>query len=366
MTTMALSTFRFEELPVEMRVKIMSYLDVRDKLRWMQVSKSIRFLCQDESLWQNINLSWKIGVPYSFINFVLEKNCISLILRGTKMIGRALQLTKMCPLRFLDLGHCDINERSINELLFSCQSLEKLSLELLVFDPQTVKNTICIQNGQTLKTLDLETWSTLYPKIVYNSLGVGSLCTNNEQKMAIRREIGAIIPDIVKNCVNLTELNLGSVNLFENSLHYLVNNLTPKISKLSLRGCGNSQILTDEHVKTLVTRCNKLTELNLSYCYKLTDMTLTNIFEHLKDTLEILDLSCCSGISESPMTKFYVFKSMPRLRLLDINYQYVISIEEVISLENQLQNVKICRLRYLGDYLKIAKFWNRKYIGKAS
>ena len=299
MATMALSTFRFEELPVEMRVKIMSYLDIRDKLRWMQVSKSIRFLCQDESLWQNINLSWKIGVPYSFINFVLEKNCISLILRGTKMIGRALQLTKMFPLRFLDLGHCDINERSMNELLFSCQSLEKLSLELLVFDPQTVKNTICIQNGQTLKTLDLETWSNLYPKIVYNSLGVGSLCTNTEQKMAIRREIGAIIPDIVKNCVNLTELNLGSVNLFENSLHYLVNNLTPKISKLSLRGCGNSQIITDEHVKTLVTRCNKLTELNLSSCYKLTDMTLTNIFEHLKDTLEILDLNCCSGISES-------------------------------------------------------------------
>ena len=158
MATMALSTFRFEELPVEMRVKIMSYLEIRDKLRWMQVSKSIRLLCQDESIWQNINLSWKIGVPYSFINFVLEKNCISLILRGTKMIGRALQLTKMCPLRFLDLGHCDINERSMNELLFSCQSLEKLSLELSIFDPQTVKNTICIQNGQTLKTLDLETW----------------------------------------------------------------------------------------------------------------------------------------------------------------------------------------------------------------
>ena len=140
----------------------------------------------------------------------------------------------------------------MNELLCSYESLEKLSLELSTFDPQTVKNTICIQNGQTLKTLDLETWSDLFPKIVYNSLGVGSLCTNNEQKMAIRREIGVIIPDIAKNCVNLTELNLDFVNLFENSLHYLVNNLTPKISKLSLRGCGNCKILTDEHVNTLV------------------------------------------------------------------------------------------------------------------
>ena len=235
MTTVEQSTFRFEVLPAEMQVKIMSYLDIRDKLRWMQVSKSIRSLCQDESLWQKVNLSWKIGVPYSFINFVLEKNCVSLSLHGTKMIGRALKLTKMCSLRFLDLGHSDIDERSMNELLFSCQSLEKLSLELSMFDPQTVKNTICTQNGHTLKTLDLETWSFVLPKIVYNNLGVGSICMNDVKKMAaIRREIGVIIPDIVKSCVNLTELNLDSVNLFENSMHYLVNNLTPKISKLMI------------------------------------------------------------------------------------------------------------------------------------
>ena len=79
-----------------------------------------------------------------------------------------------------------------------------------------------------------------------------------------------------------------------------------------------------------------------------------------------MDLNSCSGISESPMTKFYVFKLMPSLRLLDISCQYVISIEEFLSLEDQLQNVKIYRLKYLGDYMKIAKFWDRKYIGKGS
>ena len=89
----------------------------------------------------------------------------------------------------------------MNELLCSYESLEKLSLELSTFDPQTVKNTICIQNGQTLKTLDLETWSLAFPKIVYNNLGVGSICKNDSQKMAIRREIGVIISDIVKNSI---------------------------------------------------------------------------------------------------------------------------------------------------------------------
>ena len=53
----------------------------------------------------------------------------------------------------------------MNELLCSYESLEKLSLELSTFDPQTVKNTICIQNGQTLKTLDLETWSLAFPRL---------------------------------------------------------------------------------------------------------------------------------------------------------------------------------------------------------
>ena len=39
------------------------------------------------------------------------------------------------------------------------------------------------------------------PKIVYNNLGVGSICKNDSQKMAIRREIGVIISDIVKNSI---------------------------------------------------------------------------------------------------------------------------------------------------------------------
>ena len=61
------STFPFEDLPVEIELKVMSYLDIRDLLRCTQISKKVRALCQDKSLWQKINLSWK-KIPISFVN----------------------------------------------------------------------------------------------------------------------------------------------------------------------------------------------------------------------------------------------------------------------------------------------------------
>ena len=42
------------------------------------------------------------------------------------------------------------------------------------------------------------------------------------------------IQHIVKNCVNLTEMNLTLTYLSENSVKFLASNLTPKIEKLSL------------------------------------------------------------------------------------------------------------------------------------
>ena len=279
------SILQFEDLPVEIRIKVMSCLDLKELLRCNQVSKKTRALCQDESLWQKIDLSWKDDVPYSFVQFVLEKKCKSLLLRGSEMMGRTLKLTKMSHLRHLDLGQCEMNERGMNELLFSCHNLKRLSLEYLSLEPHTVKS-ICLQNGKSLQTLDLETW------------GMGDQLKSES------------IPDIADYCVELRELNLSLVHLSKNSLHYLANNLTPKILKLSLRGCTN---LTDEHLKTLVTRCNKITELDLSQCDRLTSITLTNIIENLKYTLEKLDVTFCFGTEpdiHGQLTKLYDLKSM--------------------------------------------------------
>ena len=127
----------------------------------------------------------------------------------------------------------------------------------------------------------------------------------------------------------------------EDALRYLANNLSPKILKVSLGGCQN---LTDEHVETLVKRCNKITELALGHTH-ISNITLTNIIENLKYTLEKLDLTYCWVQN---LTKYYELKSMPKLEYLRMG---TLSDDEVVTLKNELPNVKIGR-----DFLKIAKF----------
>ena len=148
-----LSAFPFEDLPVEIELEVMSYLDTSDLIRCTGVSKGIRALCQDQSLWQKINLSWK-KIPISFVQFVLDKNCKSLILHGSAVMGRGLNLTKNSQLRHLDLRQCKINAKAMSDLLFSCHNLERLSIDLLNLEPETVKS-ICHQNRKTLQKFTL-------------------------------------------------------------------------------------------------------------------------------------------------------------------------------------------------------------------
>ena len=150
------SKFPFEDLPVEIELEVMKYLDIGDLLRCTQVSKGIRALCQNKSLWQKINLSWK-KIPISFVQFVLDKNCESLILHGSAVMGRGLKLTKNYQLRHLDLRQCKMDAKTMSDLLLSCHSLERLSIDLLNLKPSTVK-TICHQNGKTLQKLELKYW----------------------------------------------------------------------------------------------------------------------------------------------------------------------------------------------------------------
>merc|ERR1711894_672700 len=104
--------------------------------------------------------------------------------------------------------------------------------------------TLSMQNGQTLNILSLE-----------NSRGLDF----------------ASIMMMVDNCVELSEVNFGATMMNEVRINYIVKKLTPKVEKLSLR---NLNYLTDGHIKTLVSRCNRITELELVET-KLTNNSLT-------------------------------------------------------------------------------------------
>ena len=65
---------------------------------------------------------------------------------------------------------------------------------------------------------------------------------------------------IANTCIELRSIDLSHTTLNFLEINYLVNNLSPKISKLSLKHQRN---LRDEDVKALVSRCNNIEKLDL-------------------------------------------------------------------------------------------------------
>merc|ERR1712037_141316 len=71
----------------------------------------------------------------------------------------------------------------------------------------------------------------------------------------------------------------------------MVNNLTPNIRKVDLSCQFKSSHLQDEHVKLLVERCNRITELNLGGRTSITNVSVDSIATHLNSSLEKLNVS---------------------------------------------------------------------------
>ena len=81
--------------------------------------------------------------------------------------------------------------------------------------------------------------------------------------------------------IDLKEVNFGCTGLSEESIHYLTKNLSPNLEKINLSTLTS---LRDEHVKALVTRCHKLSSLNLSDNV-ISNSSLTNIIESRFDMI---------------------------------------------------------------------------------
>jgi hypothetical protein len=75
------------KMPDEVLLKIMSYLDIKSLLKCSQLSKRLRIISFDETLWVKIILSEGQMVPSEFIKFVLENGCKYLSLRKIMLTG---------------------------------------------------------------------------------------------------------------------------------------------------------------------------------------------------------------------------------------------------------------------------------------
>lgn len=297
-----LSSLQFEDLPDEMILKILRNLDMKDVLHCGLVSNRIRTISRDESLWERINLYNKI-FPAEFVQLALNSGCKYLSLEEAKLVHgkEKLHLTKPSKLRYLNLAACTSHPSDIEEILGSCNSLEKLKLsaEYTSVTPNMIRS-ISEQNSQTLELLSLS-------------------CSLGHQQ-------------ILEKCTELKELTLGKLS--GETLNFVENNLPTSIEKLKI---FRSQI-SDQFVITLVTRCKNLKSLDLSGSKGITNNAVTTIIGHLKDSLEELDLTFTNGMTLAPITlsKLLELKAMPKLKVFQCA---TLKDDEIRNLSNNLPHL---------------------------
>ena len=94
----------FLDLPDELILKVLSYTEIAEVLKWGQVSKRIRTISDDDSLFQTVDLSDKY-VKTDLLAAVLNKGCKSLNLSGSSLWGDLTAIPKS-QLGILDLSNC--------------------------------------------------------------------------------------------------------------------------------------------------------------------------------------------------------------------------------------------------------------------
>ena len=327
-----MTEFQLDDLPDEVILNILSFLKI--KLIKCQVSKRLRAIVNDESLWLKLNLYYR-KVPYDFIEKAAGNGCQYLSLAGCDMIGMTGKSKSSLNLKYLSMYY---NSQGVQKLVQNCSALQKLSLAGLTLNWDDIQY-IC-QNSQTLEVLDLQGC-----KI--------NLCYQTE-----------LVQDLFTNCAHLTELNIGTYSiiscdtLLDPHIHALVDNLTRTILKVNLRGQDNLQ---DEHVKKLIKRCNNITHLDLSGT-SITNDSMHSIIEHLKTSLE--ELNVC----ETDVDYFTLFqlKSMPALKALicfnPYHEEYDDHAEDIENLKQQLPHIRIIEEKnlHIAKPFKMVNGWDDK------
>ena len=310
-----LSFCQLDELPDEVILKIVGFLDLKELLLCGQVSKRLQAIANDESLWLKLNMRGR-KIPYDFIEKVIGNGCQYLSLPKCDILNFTGKSESSFNLKYLNVSNQDPRstglQQGVKKLVQNCSSLQKLSVAESCLELNDIQY-IC-KSGQTLKVLDLGT---------FDSADFDSC---DEMKFT------KLLQDLFSNCAHLTELNISENHLIEPHIQALVGNLTPTILKVSLTFQENLQ---DEHVKKLVKRCNKITHLDF-HRTSITNDSVHSIIEQLKTSLEKLDVS---GTNVDFATLLEL-KSMPALKAL-------ICDEDIENLKQQLPHIKINEERHL-------------------
>ena len=177
-----LSSCQLDDLPDEVILKLLGFLDIKELLICGQVSKRLRAISNDESLWLKLNLSGT-KIPYDFIEKAAENGCQYLSLTFD-ILHKTEKSELPFKLKYLNMSEGLSYSSGLSKLLQNCSLLQKLSVADFPLASDDIKH-IC-QNGQTLQVLNI---------------GGCEVEFQNRTKL---------LQDLFTNCPHLTELNISA------------------------------------------------------------------------------------------------------------------------------------------------------------
>ena len=311
----------FHDLPDEVILKILSYSEIKALISCGQVSKRIRRISRDNSLWETVNLEKKI-VKTELLEMILSKGCLILNIINSEINGnlssniksqlRVLNFSQTAP-RWPAWAYCAEYINGLEELLFSCCCLQYLAMDGFRLTPK-MADSIC-KNGKTLQILNLDKCNIL--------------------KLNMRHH-ESYLQEIFEYCQELRVVNFHRVEgHYRDDLQVLAETIPPNMEELNL-GCLD---FMDDHVKVLLSRCKKVKKLSLKSIW-ITDKTLTNIRHYLNLTLEELSFAASQYTTETGLLEL---KFMPRLKRLNFYnvFSHVRDFDEIQKLTQYLPHLMI-------------------------
>ena len=310
-------------LPNEIILKIFSHLTIKDLGRCAQVSKNFCAIAYDKTLWTTILVTSGM-VPNKLLEQALS--------RGAKYLGLS-NLSDVSTLKpnfpptnqveYLALSSSLMDENYFRQLILSCHKLTKLSVP----GPYGTWNSDdliegILQNSNSLKVLDLS--------------GCHKLDSQD-------------LNTIVSVCLKLTDANFDHMNLHTYNLSSIFTNLTPNIKKLSLSGA--SLRLSD--LNKLITQCNKITDLDLSWALLYPDQITTNIKFPRRIQLESLYMR---GFDiKSSYLEMFILSCEKSLQVLDISFCKKMTFEAIQLIVSRCLNLTAVDFRELKHTSFICK-----------
>ena len=326
----------FQDLPAELVLKILSYSETKDLITYGQVSKRIRRISCDGTLWMTANFVKKI-VKTELLEVILSKGCKVLTISNCTIVGHLSSNIKS-QLRALEwtgkLGgtaYCKENIEVVEKLLLSCRTLQRLKMEGILLTPKMALS--ISKNGKTLQVLNMN-----------HSYVIDHYDSTLHRFLRLHRsdftEPNGNLKTIIKCCQELKELSFINENenwLAEDDLEFLAKNISPNVVKLNL----SNHDVNDDLLKILLSRCNKIKVLILEATI-ITNNSLKTIRQYLNLTLEEL-----SWAYYWTFPGFLELKSMPKLKILKL---YTSKGEDDKRIQNLRQHLPHLMIRTHSPY----------------